>query len=178
MTLYTPIIASLLRTREAPDSMSSTTWAMQLFGFGIFVVYHIRMGFPLSTFVDFAALVVQSLAVLVLMMVYRSKFDSIVVLPVAGIATATVAPHSALHWLQAAATVTSTWALVPQVVRNMRSRSKGGWSVWSGTIATGANAARIFTTLTLADANVLLLVQFGARCVLNAVLLVQSLVWA
>ena len=85
---------------------------------------------------------------------------------------------AALQGLQVAATVTSTWALVPQCVRNMRSRSKGGWSVWSGTIATAANAARIFTTLALADANVLLLVQFSARCCLNAVLLVQSLVWA
>ena len=159
--------------------MSSVTWAMQLFGFGIFVVYHVRMGFPLSTYVDFAALVVQTVAVLVLMMAYRRKLESIVLLPLAGIAAAVVAPPgAALQGLQVAATVTSTWALVPQCVRNMRSRSKGGWSVWSGTIATAANAARIFTTLALADANVLLLVQFSARCCLNAVLLVQSLVWA
>ena len=47
----------------------------------------------------------------------------------------------------------------------------------SGTIATVNNAIRVFTTLTLADANPLLLVQCVTRCLLNGVLLVQSLVW-
>lgn len=177
MTIYTPIIASLVRERSVPASMSSTTWALQVLGFGIFVVYHVRMGFPLSTYVDFIALVVQSFSILVLMATYRKKFDAVIALPIAAIVAAIYAPTHALQALQVAATGVTTFGLVPQIVRNAQSRSRGGWSPYSGVIATGANAARIFTTLTLADANPLLLVQFVARCILNSVLLVQSLVW-
>ena len=177
LTLYTPIISSLLRSRSVPESMSSTTWALQVMGFGIFVVYHVRKGFPLSTYFDFVGLALQSLAVLVLIVSYRRSFDPAVVLPVAAVLAAMVAPPAALDGLQLAATATSTWALLPQIVRNMRARSRGGWSPFSGTIATVNNAIRVFTTLTLADANPLLLVQFVTRCLLNGVLLVQSLVW-
>ena len=36
---------------------------------------------------------------------------------------------------------------------------------------------QMFTTLKLADANLILIGQFGVTLVLNSVLLVQSLVW-
>ena len=64
-----------------------------------------------------------------------------------------------------------------QVVRNFAARSRGGWSPVSAALSTGGNAAHIFTTLTLADANPILLAQFIACLLLNGVLLVQALVW-
>jgi len=177
MTIYSPIIASLARDKSVPDSMSSFTWSLQLLGFGVFVVYHARMGFPLSTYFDFVALSVQSLVILLMIGNYRKRFDLVMALPFVAIATAALAPTVALQSLQLAATLTTTWSLLPQIVRNARERSRGGWSSFSGWIATVANAIRVFTTLTLADANPLLLFQFVTRCLLNGILLVQSLVW-
>ena len=55
VTLYIPMIAELVKNRSAPESMSATTWSLQLLGFVTTVIYHVRMGFPLSTFADFAA---------------------------------------------------------------------------------------------------------------------------
>ena len=75
-----------------------------------------------------------------------------------------------------AAFITSV-ALVPQVWRNFAARSRGGWSPISAALSTGGNAARIFTTLTLAEGNPILLAQFAACLLLNGVLLVQALVW-
>ena len=109
--LYTPIISSLVRERRVPASLSSTTWALQLAGFGVFVVYHYRMGYPLSTYFDFVALCVQTLAVLALVAYYRDQY-AIVVPPVAAILAAAVAPPVALQGMQLAATASSTWDTV------------------------------------------------------------------
>ena len=58
MAIYTPMIATTLAKKNA-DGMSVSTWSLNLSGFLIFVVYHIRNGYSLSTFLDFAALGLQ-----------------------------------------------------------------------------------------------------------------------
>ena len=49
--------------------MSATTWALQLAGIFIFVIYNVRMGYPVSTYLDFAALSVQATILLTLICV-------------------------------------------------------------------------------------------------------------
>ena len=176
-TLYVPMIAELVRNQKTPESMSATTWSLQATGFVLTVVFHVWMGFPLSTFADFAALGVQALVILVLSMVYRKKANPIAALPVAGLTAAIVAPLDGLKALQAASAVVTTWALLPQIVSNFRSRSRGGWSATAAALSTIGNAGRLFTTITLADSNVLLLAQFAVAMLMNGCLLVQSLVW-
>ena len=177
VTLYVPMIAELVKNKKAPESMSATTWSLQLTGFALTVVFHVRMGFPLSTYADFAALGVQSLVILVLSMVYRKKASPLAALPVVALTAALLAPLKGLKALQAASAVVTTWALLPQIVSNFRSRSRGGWSATAAALSTVGNAGRLFTTVTLADGNVLLLAQFAVAMLMNGCLLVQSLVW-
>ena len=177
VTLYLPMIAELVRNKKAPESMSATTWSLQLTGFALTVVFHVRMGFPLSTYADFVALGVQSLVILVLSMVYRKKASPLAALPVVGLTAALLAPLKGLKALQAASAVVTTWALLPQIVSNFRSRSRGGWSAVAAGLSTVGNAGRLFTTATLADGNLLLMAQFAVCFLLNGCLLVQSLVW-
>lgn len=177
VTLYVPMIAELVRNQRAPESMSATTWSLQLTGFALTVVFHVRMGFPLSTYADFVALGVQSFVILVLSMVYRKKASPLAALPVVGLIAALLAPLKGLKALQAASTVVTTFALLPQIISNFRSRSRGGWSAVAAALSTIGNAGRLFTTVMLADANELLLAQFGICVLLNGCLLVQSLLW-
>jgi hypothetical protein len=44
-------------------------------------------------------------------------------------------------------------------VRNFKAKSRGGWSLVSAALSTVGNAIRVFTTITLANANPLLLAQ-------------------
>lgn len=177
LSVYAPIITEMLRTRSA-KGLSTTTWALQLVGFLTFVVYHIRMGLPLSTFLDFAALAAQSLVILVLACTYERKVPAAAALPVAALLAACFLPARALSALQLSASVAVIVALVPQIVRNFAARSRGGWSPISAALSTGGNFARLYTTVTLAASNPLLLLQFGVSFVLNAILLVQSLIWS
>ena len=116
LSLYTPMIAELVqKKRENAEKISTTTWSLQLLGFIIFVVYHIRSGYPLSTFLDFAALAVQSLAILVLTSVFRDQgFDALILLPAVGLAASLLVPVGALQSLQLSATVLTSFALMPQ----------------------------------------------------------------
>ena len=54
-------IAGLTKVPVSPASLSVSTWSLQLLGFVVFVTYHVRSGYPLSTYLDFAALSVQSI---------------------------------------------------------------------------------------------------------------------
>ena len=146
-------------------------------GFVIFVTYSIRSGYPLSTFLDFAALGVQSVVLLVLASFYCKKVEPVLVLPVAGLFAATLSPAAALEKLQLGSAAITTLALLPQIVSNFRARSRGGWSPVSAALSTIGNTIRCFTTITLANANPLLLFQFTMGALLNALLLVQSLIW-
>jgi len=177
LSVYTPIIGELVTNGKAPESMSDSTWALQSLGFATFVIFHVRMGFPLSTYVDFAALCVQSVAILGLSMFYRKRWSPMAALPIGGAIAAIALPVRGLRVLQVASTAITTWALLPQILSNFRARSRGGWSAISAGLSTAGNAGRLFTTVTLADSNLLLLGQFTAGLVLNGMLLVQSLIW-
>ena len=152
---------------SSAEKMSTTTWSLQLLGFLVFVIYHIRSGYPLSTFVDFVALGMQSLVILVLASVFRRRTDALAALPVVGLVVALSVPARALASLQLTAAVVTTLALLPQIISNFKGRTRGGWSPISAACSTFGNAARVYTTVTLADANRLLLGQFIAGTLLN-----------
>jgi len=135
------------------------------------------MGYPLSTFADFAALGVQSAVILALAMFYRRRASVVAALPAIGLLAAFLLDVSGLKALQTAAAVVTTWALLPQIINNFRARARGGFAPTAAGLSVIGNAGRLFTTLKLADGNILLLCQFGACFVLNSLLLVQSLIW-
>lgn len=176
VTLYVPMVVSTLRSRDA-TGMSAATWSMQLTGFLIFVTYHRRNALPLSTYTDIAALAVQSLILLVLICLFQGHLHAVAALPIVGMVAAVTLPKPGLQNLQAASTVVTSAALLPQILDNFASHSRGGWSPVSAALSTIGNAMRVFTTLKLAGGNPLLLAQFGVNTLTNGILLAQSLVW-
>ena len=71
----------------------------------------------------------------------------------------------------------TTFALLPQVLQNFRSHTGGGWSPISAGLSTAGNVARIVTTLTLASADPVLLLQYSMAFTFNSILLMQTLTW-
>ncbi|KAJ1623784.1 hypothetical protein T492DRAFT_599312 [Pavlovales sp. CCMP2436] len=182
VSLYLPIAATIVRTGKA-DGLSVATWALNVLGFAAALVYPIRKGFPLSSFFDTISLTAQS--VLILVLVVAAAGDRARTLKLAGAlvvgglgcaALIALAPGWSLVLVQAAATASMTVALLPQIYKNARSRSSGGWSRSSALLSTVGNGIRVFTTVTLTGDR-LLLAGFCAGFTLNAVLLAQTLMW-
>jgi hypothetical protein len=177
LALYVPIICNLLKAGSAPESMSFTTLSLMLLGVCVQVVYHVRMGYELSTFGEMIGLGVQTLIMLSLVSFYRRRVSIVTALPVIGLCAALTVPHDALQHLHLSSAMLTTFALIPQILSNAAARSSGGWSPISAGLSTAGNGARCYTTLMLADGNPRLLFQFGFSLVLNAVLLWQTLAW-
>jgi len=174
--IYTPMIISTLRARSA-IGMSAATWSLQLSGFLIFVIYHVRNELPLSTYMDFAALAIQAAVLLAMICIFQSRLYAVAVLPPISLAAACLLPKQGLQRLQAVSTFLTSAAPLPQILQNFASLSRGGWSPISAGLSTVGNTMRVYTTLKLADGNRLLLVQFGVNAFMNGVLLLQSLLW-
>ena len=84
------------------------------------------------------------------------------------------APMQLVKSVQAASIAIMTVSLLPQVARNFKEKSTGGWSPLSAFFATLGNAIRIFTTLSLTQDN-LILAGFFVGTALNGLLLASTL---
>ena len=63
LAVYLPIVISLLKKKSA-DGFSVATWVFNLMGITLAVIYPLKKGFPMSTFVELLLLVVQSTGIL------------------------------------------------------------------------------------------------------------------
>lgn len=63
LAVYLPIVFSLLKKKSA-DGFSVATWVFNLMGITLAVIYPLKKGFPMSTFVELVLLVVQSTGIL------------------------------------------------------------------------------------------------------------------
>lgn len=63
LAVYLPILLSLLKKKSA-DGFSVATWVFNLLGITLAVIYPLKKGFPMSTFVELVLLVVQSTGIL------------------------------------------------------------------------------------------------------------------
>ncbi|KAG8462197.1 hypothetical protein KFE25_011647 [Diacronema lutheri] len=182
MSLYLPIAARIVRTGSA-DGLSVTTWALNVLGFAAAIVYPLRKGFPISCYFDTICLAAQSVLVLALI-VGKSRSRPRTLALAAGLSAVGAAFAAAVRWapvwglalVQAGATTSMTVALLPQIGKNFRRRSSGGWSSTSALLSTVGNGVRVFTTATLTGDR-LLLAGFSCGLLLNGILLAQTIVW-
>ena len=63
LAVYLPIVISLLK-KKSSDGFSVATWVFNLMGITLAVIYPLKKGFPMSTFVELLLLVVQSTGIL------------------------------------------------------------------------------------------------------------------
>jgi mannose-P-dolichol utilization defect protein 1 len=180
--IYLPIISNIIVARSSLG-LSQTTWAMNLLGVSGILAYNLHRGIPLSNYVEFFLLALQSLAINAMLQFYAGGTPLPTVLGAAAayvgtiVGTCRILPAGLFAPLQAAATVVYTAALVPQVVSNFATRSGGGWSPITALLATLGNSARVVTTLRLAQKEPMVLLQFLWGAALNFCLLLQCLVW-
>lgn len=63
LAVYLPIVFSLWKKKSA-DGFSVATWVFNLMGITLAVIYPLKKGFPMSTFVELVLLVIQSTGIL------------------------------------------------------------------------------------------------------------------
>jgi mannose-P-dolichol utilization defect 1 len=85
----------------------------------------------------------------------------------------TVAPPQLIAVGQFLAAGLNSAALIPQFILNYKTKSKGDYSPVTAGLAALGCAARLFTTATLAGADLVLLLSFALALVLNSALFVQ-----
>jgi len=182
LAIFAPIIMRLLMTGDA-SGMSLATWGMNLLGYSAILLYNIRRGIPLDNFIEYVFLAAQSLMINCLIRGYQGTHS---ILRVAVGALGSLAafgaairfvPERVLAPIQAVAAGTLTLALLPQLWSNLVGRTAGGWSPISATLATGGNAIRVVTTATMAGGDTMLLMQFILGVVVNACMLLTTLIW-
>ena len=192
LVVYAPVIANVLSSGSA-DGLSVATCATLVVGHRFCLVYPLRRGYPLSSFLEYALIEVQALILFVLTASLRLCGTGCSVATavaraapelLAGAALLLVSwayavprvPAVALTALQACSTTMMTGAIVPQIVSNFRSRSSGGWSPVTAALCVAGNMARVFTSAQQTGDR-LLLCGFAVGATLQATLLTQCLLF-
>ena len=179
LLLYSPIILQIVRSRSG-TGLSMSSWAMSLIGFGGALVYQAACGYPIHTYAELIALTAQTVAILGLLLHYDHHVDGLVLgagLGAFGTALYALsrAPKLILTSLQAISAVLVTVSLLPQIVLPFRTGTCG-WSSVSAALSTAGTAARVFTTWQVTQ-DMLVLAGYVCGCLLNIVLLTQTLVY-
>ena len=111
-------------------------------------------------------------------MYYKKQADGIFWSYVVAFATTVIyllyaAPPQAVAMGQGLSAVLNTGALIPQFVLNNERQKAGDYSPITAGLASFGCLVRVFTTIQLADSDVLLLASFGIAFILNSALFAQ-----
>lgn len=178
--LYTPIAIRIIRQQNA-NGLTLSTWWLKLLSYTCSIVYNFDRGYPLSTYAETVILSAESLSVLVLVAYYKrelftAQFFGLAVafgIVVSVALNDSITPPEVLAIGQAGSAVVNVLALVPQFALNARTQTAGDYSPITASLATIGCTIRLFTTVQLADSDILLLGSYGLAFVLNSSLLAQ-----
>jgi len=189
LLLYTPIAVRIIRTKSA-DGLAVSTWWLKLTSFTCTDVYNVKNGFPFAAFSETFVITLESAIVLGLILYHQKRInDSTLLACLAYLAITSWALFSPSftfpygppnEWIDAAQILSialSASALVPQLKQNFDRRSSGDYSPITASLASVGCAIRLFTTMELADGDVLLLCNYGVALVLNLCVLFQIVVF-
>ena len=180
MVLYTPILIKLWKAKNG-EGLSFQTWIFNLLGFTAAVLYPLKKGFPVSTYVEGIALCLQSLLILGTLSFYKGAiWNFLIALFLYTISLVFLAgpviPVKYVSFLQLAATVSCNYAQIPQIVLSYKLK-KSSWSIISATMSTLGNLIRVFTTITLTK-DPLILYGHVIGAMTNAILLLQIILYS
>ena len=180
MVLYTPILIKLWKAKNG-EGLSFQTWVFNLLGFTAAVLYPLKKGFPISTYIEGIALCLQSLLILGTLSLYKGaiwKFLIALFLYASSLVflAGPVIPVKYVSLLQLAATISCNYAQIPQIVLSYKLK-KSSWSIISATMSTVGNLIRVFTTITLTK-DPLILYGHVVGAMTNAILLLQIILYS
>ena len=178
LALYVPIIIKLVREGHA-DGFSMETWLFNIFGFTAGVLYPLKRGFPLSTYVDGLVLTTESVFIMGLICYYRGLLKPFIVsFSVYALALFLVVgfldvPLAFITSLQVASIVMCNYANIPQIITQFKTR-RASWSWITATMSTVGNSIKIFATKQLTGDRVILSGHYVGVAT-NAILLLQTI---
>ena len=186
LLLYTPIAVRIIRQKSA-DGLAVSTWWFKLSSFTCTDVYNIKRGFPLAAFSETLVITVEAVLVLSLVSFYQCRLNkttfslaaiylSIAIWAIFSPPDASWGPsQEGIAFAQVLATFLNIFALVPQLIQNYQRKSSGDYSAITTTLASVGCIIRLFTTMELADGDLLLLLNYGMALLLNMSVLSQVL---
>jgi len=124
-------------------------------GFTAGIIYPLKKGFPLSSYIDNAGLWFQSLVILFLTCFFQQKTKEFGIGMLAfslifGIFLKQDIPASFLGAVQMSATAACNYAQIPQIILNWNLKS-ASWSFISAFLSVIGNFLKIFTTIQLTN---------------------------
>ena len=175
-----PQIVRIVRRGSAQGVSALSHW-LELLGITVICAYNVAKGFPLSSFGEYGALVVQDVLVLSLIAFYGGRLRSpgfllklaayfafLFLLVGGGL------PMPALVAMQTGAIAVLNASRIPQIASNWRNKGSGELSMTSVTLNTLGSVARVFTNLVLTG-DPLLLGNSTLGLFLNGIIFVQCL---
>jgi mannose-P-dolichol utilization defect protein 1 len=177
--LYTPIALRVVRQQSA-DGLSLSTWWFKLSAFTCSDLYATSQGYPLSQYIDWIAITAEVIVNLCVVSYFQNKMDkqffiNASVFAMTALALSQYAPPEVLALGQLGSTALNAGALLPQFMLNAKLRTAGDYSPVTAFIGAAGCAARLYTTMQLADGDMLLLASFGFTFCLNTAMLLQIL---
>jgi mannose-P-dolichol utilization defect 1 len=173
-----PQILKILDAKSA-EGIAISTVLLETFGYVYNFAAHVRLRYPVSTYGDFAVLILQNLVILVLMYRFSNRLATgiIILTGYVSLLLLMCSPFFPLHFLESMIlgnVLLSVASRVPQIARNFTSKSTGTlsaitcWGVFLGA------SARVFTTLQDVD-SVNILIGYVTGACLNGIIAFQVL---
>ncbi len=186
LLLYTPIAVRVLRQKSA-DGLTVSTWWLKLTSYTCTDAYNFKKGFPITAFSETLVITFEAMVILSLVSFYQKKLNRGTFALASLYLTLTTwvlfspensswgPPEELFALAQVSATLLNTFALVPQLWQNYQRKSSGDYSAVTSTLASLGCSIRLFTTVELADSDLLLLFNYGVALLLNLSVLMQIL---
>ena len=178
-TVKLPQIITLLRSHSAAG-LSHTTYLVETFGYAYNLAFHIRAGYPVSTYGDFLMLGVQNLFILALLFTYTDRMAPRGWLVLSAFVAGTLLCAHAdspvpLVWLERLCGLNVAIVIasrLPQIYANWQRQSTGNLSLPTCVGLFGGATARVLTTLQSVKNNTIL-AGYVVSALLNLVLVLQ-----
>jgi mannose-P-dolichol utilization defect protein 1 len=180
MTVYSPIIINLLKSKSA-EGYSTQTWIASLMGITLSLAYPVKKGFPLSSFLELLVLPAQAVIILAILSNYNKKMTNFAIGGVLYTIFTTALfkadiPDVFMNNLQIISALVCNYASIPQIILTFQQR-KARWSRITATLSLLGNLIRIFTTINLAGGDRFFLFGYILGFTLNTILLVQTFIF-
>jgi mannose-P-dolichol utilization defect protein 1 len=180
--LYTPMIWRCLQRRSAAG-LSAETWLIKLCAYTSNDLYNYSRHYPLSQYLESITLALQALCMLAIVCSFQRRAApalAAVLVLVGGIALlqTPVGQEQGIAAMQTVAAIAGAGAVLPQIVLNLRRSSSGEFSPITASLLMCGNLVRAWTTVQLADGDVILLLGCGLGFVVNGTLFAQILYFA
>ncbi|KAF7725574.1 hypothetical protein EC973_009529 [Apophysomyces ossiformis] len=172
-----PQILTILKSKSA-EGLSMSSYLLETLSYAITLAYNLRQGNPFSTFGEVLFIMLQNVAIMLLILFYGRQYRAMffTLFNFAGflhcLCNVKIVPSWALASLYAAAIPLSLASKIPQIFSNLANKSTGQLSVFAVITYFGGSVARVFTTMTELD-DQLMLGGVILAAILNGVLLLQ-----